>query len=130
MLCLAVVTLFQATRGDGQTSLGLGATNPANFHTEKSSDINTNINMGTSFHELEQEHTNMHANTRLQGDDLPKLPEGHQEATEGNRSEFHRVHLVEVKFEEVESPFIVCCVVLIAALSKLGESFSQYYCFL
>lgn len=126
MLCLAVVTLFQATRGDGQTSLGLGATNPANFHTEKTSDMNTNIDMGTSFHELEQEHTNIHANTRFQDDDLQRLPEGHREATEGNRSEFHRVHLVEVKFEEVESPFIVCCVVLIAALSKLGFHYSNF----
>ena len=122
MLCLAVVMLmlFERTQGEGQTAFGVGATGPATFHTGQSAEINTNINMDTSPLQLEQGQTNVHSDTRFAGDHSQR-PEGHEETTEGNQTESHRVHLVDVKFEEVESPFIVCCVVLIAALSKLGE---------
>ncbi|XP_029648211.1 Na(+)/H(+) exchanger beta isoform X1 [Octopus sinensis] len=49
---------------------------------------------------------------------------GHKKHSESN--ETAGVDLVELKFEEVESPFIVCCVVLIAALSKLGFHYSNF----
>ncbi|XP_014790242.2 sodium/hydrogen exchanger 1 isoform X1 [Octopus bimaculoides] len=59
----------------------------------------------------------------LKSEDIPPHG-GHKKHSESN--ETIGVDLVEIKFEEVESPFIVCCVVLIAALSKLGFHYSNF----
>lgn len=112
-------TYFNVILGDEHTSVGIDPTNPTNFHTDQP--VNTNPNTEPNSLEFD-----FQADTNVPND-YPFGPEIHTDApSEGNRSEFHRVHLVDMKFEEVESPFIVCVVVLIAALSKLGFHYSNF----